>query len=85
MIALSFIQIVDKNSAVLHHPNEVAVPMLNTNHRTICQFPHRDCQNYALLRAALQNLHSIATSTNTEPKEEDEETATRIVSVKTGC
>jgi len=76
-------QIVDKNSAVLHHPNEVAVPMLNTNHRTICQFPHRHCQNYALLRTALQDLYSVATSANTDPKQEDEEATTRIVSVKT--
>ncbi|KAL2136124.1 hypothetical protein VTI74DRAFT_5347 [Chaetomium olivicolor] len=41
--------IVDKVSAVLHHPNETAVP-INANHRTICQFPGQDCQNYAIVR-----------------------------------
>ncbi|KAL8330754.1 hypothetical protein RB593_001636 [Gaeumannomyces tritici] len=66
--------IVEKNSAVLHHPNEVAVPMLNENHRTICQFSHAGCQNYALVRAALQDLRSRAASQPTAPKIGDEST-----------
>ncbi|KAF5662924.1 heterokaryon incompatibility protein het-E-1 [Fusarium circinatum] len=42
--------VVDKNSAVLQLPNEIATPMLNTNHRTICRFSHPGCQNYALIQ-----------------------------------
>ncbi|CZR43810.1 uncharacterized protein FPRO_07273 [Fusarium proliferatum ET1] len=52
--------VVDKNSAVLQLPNEIASPMLNTNHRTICRFSHPGCQNYALIRAALQDIYSQA-------------------------
>ncbi|EWZ36204.1 hypothetical protein FOZG_11945 [Fusarium oxysporum Fo47] len=58
--SLSFMSslVVDKDSAVLFHPNETALPMLNTNHHTISRFSHRECQNYTLMRAALQDLHS---------------------------
>ncbi|KLU86998.1 hypothetical protein MAPG_06004 [Magnaporthiopsis poae ATCC 64411] len=66
--------IVEKHSAVLHHPNEVAVPMLSKNHRTICQFSHAGCQNYALVRSALQDLRSRAASKRTAPKIGDEST-----------
>ncbi|KAL8375128.1 hypothetical protein RB599_001725 [Gaeumannomyces hyphopodioides] len=64
--------IVDKNSAVLHHPNEVSVPTLNKNHRTICQFSHPSCESYALVRVALQELRSKAASRNTGPTPDDE-------------
>ncbi|KAF5724944.1 heterokaryon incompatibility protein het-E-1 [Fusarium mundagurra] len=50
--------VVEKDSAVLFYPNETALPMLNTNHHTISRFSHRGCQNYALMRAALQDLQS---------------------------
>ncbi|KAK4451259.1 hypothetical protein QBC34DRAFT_484100 [Podospora aff. communis PSN243] len=49
-------QIVNKNSAVLQLPNEVAASMPDTNHRTICQFSHKNCNNYTLLVAALRDL-----------------------------
>jgi len=48
--------------------------MLNTNHRTICQFQSHDCQNYALLKAALQELHSMAGLRRNEPEEVNEAT-----------
>ncbi|PNP53261.1 hypothetical protein FNYG_15770 [Fusarium nygamai] len=69
--------IVDRNSAVLHHPKEVAMPMLNTNHRTISRFSHTDCQNYALVREALQDIHSKVISKDVGLKSPDEAT-TRI-------
>ncbi|KAF9769926.1 hypothetical protein IL306_012583 [Fusarium sp. DS 682] len=66
--------VVDKNSAVLQLPNETANPMLNTNHRTICRFSHLGCQNYALIRAALQDLYSKLTMRDTHPTPDDEAT-----------
>ncbi|KAF5668665.1 ankyrin repeat [Fusarium heterosporum] len=36
--------------------------MLNTNHHSISQFPTADCENYVLMRTALQDLHSKVTS-----------------------
>ncbi|RYP53694.1 hypothetical protein DL768_001377 [Monosporascus sp. mg162] len=51
----------DKNSAVLHHPNEIAVPT-RANHRTICQFHSCECQNYNLVEGAIQELCTRANS-----------------------
>lgn len=75
------IQIVNKHSAVLHRRNEVAVPMLNTNHRTICQFQDRGCPNYTLLKTALQDLRSAASAAKTKPNQDDE-AKIRVVSVR---
>jgi hypothetical protein len=37
---------VDKDSAVLNLPNEVAVGVAQANHRTICKFERVDSQKY---------------------------------------
>ncbi|WKT50437.1 Ankyrin repeat [Fusarium oxysporum f. sp. vasinfectum] len=65
--SLSFMSslVVKKDSAVLFHPNETALPMLNTNHHTISRFSHPGCQNYTLMRVALQDLHSKVTLRDT--------------------
>ncbi|KAF5634278.1 ankyrin repeat domain protein [Fusarium sp. NRRL 52700] len=62
--------VVDKNSAVLQLPNEIATPMLNTNHRTICRFSHPGCQNYALIQdeAALRIIQQFHKSNYVEYK-----------------
>ncbi|KAJ9156533.1 ankyrin [Pleurostoma richardsiae] len=57
--------IVDKDSAVLNIPNERLIPM-RANHRTICQFPNEDSQEYLLVKEALEAI--IEQTSSIEPE-----------------
>ncbi|KAI6757081.1 hypothetical protein HG530_011679 [Fusarium avenaceum] len=56
--------------------------MLNANHQTISKFPKLKCENYALMRTALQDLHSKVTLRDPHPIPSDQATV-KIVSTPT--
>ena len=56
---------------------------MNANHRTMCQYPHKNSENYALIRAALQDLSSKAREKKRN-ENHDGESITRIVSHAAG-
>ncbi|KAK3316605.1 hypothetical protein B0H66DRAFT_534854 [Apodospora peruviana] len=60
--------IVDKYSAILNHPNEIAVPV-KANHRKICQFSEQSRPNYHLVQATVQDLCEKALSSRKKPPE----------------
>ena len=53
---LTTLQIVNKDSAVLQLPNETAVGVAESNHRTMCRFDDRDCQKYKPVWLAIKSL-----------------------------
>ncbi|KAL9023532.1 MAG: hypothetical protein Q9196_007145, partial [Gyalolechia fulgens] len=55
--------IVDKDSAVLNLPNEIATGVPQTNHSTICKFEHVDSQKYYPVWNAVKKLCQCALST----------------------
>ena len=56
-------QIVDKDSAILRLPNEIAVGVAQSNHKMMCKFDARDSQKYKPVWIAVK---SLAESTLTE-------------------
>lgn len=57
------IQIVDKDSAVLLLPNEIAVGVAQSNHKTMCKFDDRNSQKYEPVWMAIQELAKSALDT----------------------
>lgn len=53
-------QIVDKDSAVLRLPNEIAVGVAQSNHKTMCKFDDRDSQKYRPVWLAIKALAESA-------------------------
>ena len=49
-------QVVDKDSAILRVPNEIAVGVAQSNHKTICKFDERDSQKYKPVWIAIKSL-----------------------------
>jgi hypothetical protein len=49
-------QIVDKDSAVLNLPNEIAIGVAQSNHRMMCKFDHQDSQKYKPVWQAVRVL-----------------------------
>jgi hypothetical protein len=47
---------VDKDSAVLRLPNEIAVGVAQSNHKMICKFDSRDSQKYRPVWLAIKGL-----------------------------
>ncbi|CZR66344.1 uncharacterized protein PAC_16245 [Phialocephala subalpina] len=52
--------IVDKNSACLNHPNEIAVGIAGANHRSICKFSHGNSEKYSLVWMTIKQLVDAA-------------------------
>lgn len=50
-----FIQVVEKDSAILGFPTEQCIP-ISANHREIVHFANFESQKFDLVRAALQEL-----------------------------
>jgi hypothetical protein len=53
-------QIVDRDSATLRLPNEIAVGVAGSNHRTMCKFDSADSQKYKPVWIAIRNLAKLA-------------------------
>jgi nucleoside phosphorylase len=53
-------QIVDKDSAVLRLPNEIAVGVAQSNHKMVCKFDRRDSQKYRPVWMAIRTLAESA-------------------------
>jgi nucleoside phosphorylase len=53
-------QIVDKDSAVLRLPNEIAVGVAQSNHKMVCKFDQRDSQKYRPVWVAIKALAESA-------------------------
>ena len=49
-------QIVDRDSACLNLPNEIAVGVAGANHKSICRFSRADSQKYLPVWRAIKNL-----------------------------
>src|SRR5436305_4047914 len=58
--SLTIGQIVDKDSAVLRLPNEIAVGVAQSNHKMVCKFDHRDSQKYRPVWMAIKALAESA-------------------------
>lgn len=59
MLSITYLdsrQIVDKDSAALNLPNEIAVGVAQANHRTICKFEAHDSQKYIPVWFAVKEL-----------------------------
>lgn len=54
-------QVVDETSARLNISQEVAVPLLGTNHVSICKFDDKENPNYELVLDALRQFIPNAT------------------------
>jgi hypothetical protein len=50
------LQIVDRDSACLNLPNEIAVGVAGANHISICRFSRADSQKYLPVWRAIKNL-----------------------------
>jgi hypothetical protein len=50
------LQVVDKDSAILHLANETAVGMAGCNHRTMCRFDDASSQRYKPLLNAIRQM-----------------------------
>ncbi|KAK6429506.1 hypothetical protein LTR95_014343 [Oleoguttula sp. CCFEE 5521] len=48
--------VVDKDSAVLRLPNEIAVEIAASNHRTICKIDRVESQKYKQIGPSIQGL-----------------------------
>ena len=57
---VNILQIVDKNSACLNHPNEIAVGIAGANHRSICRFSHGNSEKYSLVWMTIKQLVDAA-------------------------
>jgi hypothetical protein len=55
-IVTNVLQIVDKDSARLNLPNEIAVGVAGANHKSICKFSRADDQKYSPVWRAIKNL-----------------------------
>lgn len=55
-IIVDILQIVDKNSACLNHPNEIAVGIAGANHRSICKFSHGNSEKYLQVWKTIKQL-----------------------------
>jgi hypothetical protein len=57
---------VDKDSAVLRLPNEIAVGVAQSNHKTMCKFEDKDSQKYRPIWLAIKALAEsvLATEAN---------------------
>ncbi|KAI9767544.1 MAG: hypothetical protein M1840_005581 [Geoglossum simile] len=53
--------IVDRDSACLRLPNEIAVGIPGSNHVSLCRFDHADSQKYAPVWRAIKALADVAT------------------------
>jgi hypothetical protein len=51
---------VDKDSAILNLPNEIAVGIVGSNYRTMCKFDSKDSQKYKPVWQAVRNLAQSA-------------------------
>ena len=49
-------QIVDKDSAVLRLPNEIAVGVAQSNHKMMCKFDDKESQKYKPVWQAIRGL-----------------------------
>jgi hypothetical protein len=47
---------VDKDSARLNLPNEIAVGIAGANHKSLCRFSHADSQKYLPVWSAIKRL-----------------------------
>jgi hypothetical protein len=47
---------VDRDSACLNLPNEIAVGIAGANHKSICRFSRADSQKYLPVGMAIKNL-----------------------------
>lgn len=50
----------DKDSAILRLPNEIAVGVAQSNHKMICKFDERDSQKYKPVWIAIKSLAESA-------------------------
>lgn len=50
----------DKDSACLNLPNEIAVGVAGANHKTMCKFSRPDSQKYILVRDTVAELVDMA-------------------------
>jgi hypothetical protein len=55
-VVTNSLQIVGRDSACLNLPNEIAVGIAGTNHKSICRFSHADSQKYLPVWRAIKNL-----------------------------
>ena len=55
-IVTNILQIVDKDSARLNLPNEMAVGVAGANHKTLCKFSRADSQKYLPVWRAIKSL-----------------------------
>jgi hypothetical protein len=55
-LPLTTLQIVDRDSACLNLPNEIAVGVAGANHKSICKFSRADSQKYLPVWRAIKNL-----------------------------
>jgi hypothetical protein len=65
MLVLTASQIVDENSARLDIPNERAVGVAGSNHRTMCKFGEADSQRYEPVWKAVKQLAQDAIGDST--------------------
>ena len=56
LLTPSSMQVVDKDSAFLGLPNEVAVGVAGANHSTMCKFHDIDSEKYSLVWGAIQTI-----------------------------
>ena len=55
-IVTKVLQIVDRDSACLNFPNEIAVGVAGANHKSICKFSRANSQKYLPVWRAIKNL-----------------------------
>ena len=67
-IVTNVLQIVDKDSARLNLPNEIAVGVAGANHKSICKFGRADSQKYLPVWRAIKNLVDSALVDSTSCK-----------------
>lgn len=61
------IQVVDRESAKMRLPNEVALALAGSNHRTICKFGDSENQRFVPVGDALEELVKSALGRTHEP------------------
>jgi hypothetical protein len=64
-IVANVLQIVDKDSASLNLPNEVAVGAAGANYKSICKFSCADSQKFSPAWRAIKNLVDSALADST--------------------
>jgi hypothetical protein len=55
-------QVVNRESARLNLPNENAVGVPGSNHRTMCKFEHYKSNKYKLVGIAVEDMAKLATA-----------------------